>query len=895
MESKGTMFRGLRPKKLFLLLSLLQLNESDCYTNKPSAYDKVIQQVNDFEIALKAMDYLLDDRSKRGISMLHEERKKHGALDSDQPAAIFTLALGVTEFIEATLGFEPEVMSRAHNTLSEAENDSLENGKYNMKHKLATSFIYPPGTEFQVTYAELTLLNALLMLLHENNGMVEGAKALLKLRRAYQTLDSIYKKTKEVEPLFNKNLAKFKKQGIQRNPYTGANISAVDLPGYSSSQEKVPSESPTNDLELLESLEKIYQLRKARIEGLHIQNDTSPYVDLYASSTGLGVSLPSSAKDNSLSLHQVHQRQPSPSAQPGNSIFRNVSNNGEQHDELGDSSLDSDEEFQDASDNLSKQDDLKPSHIDAGVSILSLKISESELYESGSESNFHNNEDSNYLHVSTTDEFIHSGVQLCFGILQVVLSLIPPTIGKVLSIVGFRGDRDTGLKLLWKTAITTRNIHSELALLCLLVFYDGPLQFIDNGYQLPDEVEDESESTIDLSSKTSVTDNELQNMLKFPDRYTPQLLLKARKTFPHNALWLLEEGRMLASKGHLEKATHLMQSFSDDPNNKIEMEQIEALLCFDRAMMYAFRHDYELAARDFIHLTEINSWSKSLYLFFAASCYLAKWRMIQLDLDEGVKDKELELKKWASEAEKYFKESPKYVPGHGSYTANKKGGIGGGNKQMPFDKFLLRKLSHVAERQKKNPDLSYIDCFGTSPIHELVYFWNGFNRMTERELNLSLKILGYSGASGSVLSENQENKNFAKFEETEDEAMIRYFLQSISLRLLGKISEGLSILDSEVLSKYVLQGSQNLPFKYKRMTYSPYLYPTALYEKSVFIWLLRTSKNDFDIRHLIKESKFWVKNAETVSNVGDYELSNRTSMKIKAAADRLAQLELTDL
>lgn len=47
-----------------------------------------------------------------------------------------------------------------------------------------------------MTFAESTLLNALLMLLTENNGMVESAKALFKLRRAYQTLDAVYKKSR---------------------------------------------------------------------------------------------------------------------------------------------------------------------------------------------------------------------------------------------------------------------------------------------------------------------------------------------------------------------------------------------------------------------------------------------------------------------------------------------------------------------------------------------------------------------------------------------------------------------------------------------------------------------------------------------------------------------------
>ena len=62
-----------------------------------------------------------------------------------------------------------------------------------------------------MTFAESTLLNALLMLLTENNGMVESAKALFKLRRAYQTLDAVYK-NQGAGTNFQQNLAKLKKK-----------------------------------------------------------------------------------------------------------------------------------------------------------------------------------------------------------------------------------------------------------------------------------------------------------------------------------------------------------------------------------------------------------------------------------------------------------------------------------------------------------------------------------------------------------------------------------------------------------------------------------------------------------------------------------------------------------
>lgn len=871
------MLRGLRKKALILLISsATQLRSSDSSRDMES-YNKVIKQVHDFEIALQAMDYLLDDRATEGVDLLKDKLKEHQDSKSDQPAAIFPLALGVMEFIEATLGFESEVMAKAHNTLSDAESASLNNSKYNAKHQLNTSHIYPPGTEFQVTYAELTLLNALVMLLQENNGMVENAKALFKLRRAYQILDSTYKKIKDLEPAFNRNIAKLRKQS------DSVNVSTVDLPGYNSSVANSTA-SLAEDVKLMKNLETVFQMRKARIEGTNMGNGVDPAkVNLFEGYRPLDSSL-NLPTESSGTYANLFKRTPSVSSfsKSGTPETRNIyekppltlgdQNGQEEQDD------DDDDDFSDAYED--------PSEYSASVGDISCSNQVSVLSFETQNSKFSKSD--NYLHVSTIDEFIHSGVQLCFGILQVVLSLIPPAIGKVLSIVGFKGDREKGLKMLWRTAITSRNIHGELALLCLLVFYDGPVQFVDDGYQVPSERDNAAEKVISLESKTVISDSELEQILKNPSLYTPQILARTRRSFPNSAIWVLEEGRILAGQGKLEAAIDIMQNFTDNPETKIQMKQAEALLLFDRAMLYSFKHEYDKAAEDFINLVELNSWSKGLYLFMAGCCYLTKWRMIKMGLLE-VEDKEKELKKYEELAQKYMEKGPTYVPGHGINAKNKKGGIGGGSKQMPFDKFLLRKMSHIEARQKKDPNLSFVECVGTSPFHELLYFWNGYNRMSEKELKLSLDLLGYSAAPNTDYSANSNDLNYSKVEENVDESMIRYFLQSICLRLLGKVSEGLSLIENHVISKYVVSDAPQ--FKFTKMTYSPYLYPTALYEKAMFIWILRSrSSKTFNVRETALESKSWLKKAETVADIGDFELSNRTSMRIKASGDRLEQL-----
>lgn len=861
------MLRSLRNKALLLSLSSQQSSP----TSDPKNRQQVLQQVRDFEIALQAMDLLLDDRNREGTELLKVAHEEH-VRSSEDPGAIFPLSMGVIHFIEATLGFEPEIINRANKTLSEAEETSLAHSKFNQKKSISTSHIYPPGTEFQVTYAELTLLNSLIMLLQENNSMVDQVKALMKMRRAYQILDETYRKIKGLEPLFNKNLAKFSKQALNNT------VSSVDLPGFD-----IPSDSSSaslpEDLKLMKNLEQIYQMRKRRLEGL-TTSQPGFLVNFFRDDTSL---LQGAGLTGSLVATSIAARQ-SVSSSNANASFANEKSTPSKSPLQSESPEVEEDDFLESSDSFesaqSADDVVMGKHIAMGIDSVSgaqtpIKDGYPESIISSGTSNSQTLTSDSHMHVSTVDEFIHSGAQLCFGILQVVLTLIPPTIGRVLSIVGFKGNRMVGLKMLWRTSITARSIHGALALICLLVVYDGPIQFIDMGFQLPGYSDESVQNVLDISDLPSISDEQLEIVVKNPALYTPQLLRKARMIFPHNALWLLQEGRMLVALGEIEKALEIMQAFTDDPSNEIRMEQVEALLTFDRAMFYAFVHDYDSAARDFCRMLEISSWSPAVYLFMAGSCYLEKWRMIKSGVIQYASEKEKakQLAEFSKKAGHFLQLAPTYVPGHGR-NASEKGGIGGSNKQMPFDKFVLRKTKQIETRQQKTK-LPYNECVGTSLIHELVYFWNGYNRMPSKDVELLLRLLKFSAGP------------LALFEETMDEAMIRRFYESICLRKLGNVVTGFEVLQKEIILKFATLDVPGCTVKFSKTTYSPYLYPTSMYEAAIFAWM-KCYKTD--AVRAVKESLAWLKKAETVCDIGDYELSNRTSMRIKAASERLDQV-----
>ncbi|GAV51486.1 hypothetical protein ZYGR_0AD06690 [Zygosaccharomyces rouxii] len=690
----------------------------------------ILKQAYDFEVALKAMDLVLDDRVEEGLQLLKNNEPVSG---SDQ--TITVLARGVIEFLEATLGFEGEAMRRAANTLAKAEQLSLKSRQHAQKMNINSSSFYPPGTVYAVTYTESCLLHALVMLFSES--MVEAAKALLKLRKAYSMLQEIFDAIKKAEKLRTKD-GGLGQNGSQTSFASGnSDFTSLDIPYKLSPKEQ-------EDRELLDYAAQVQKMREKRICGAHIGN--SPAVNRLRSELGLNAmkSLAKEEKEEYVVLSQ------------------------------------------------------------------DLEVGQ-----------------------ATIDEFILSGVNLCFGILQVVLSLIPPAIGAVLSIVGFHGSREEGLRLVWRST-KYRNVHGCIGLQALMFYYDGPFQFTDVDFDIP--------------LATSVKPGEKGEMdgptLLHPGKILENSLLQSRAFFPNSALWLLNEARMLATNGRLSDAVDLMDSIDVD---KIQMRQVKSLLIFDRAIILSQMHSYERAAEDLLSLLKISDWSHAFYTYYAGACYLESWRMCQL----GLKN---------SERAEFCKKRARELIFNAPDLLGKKTFK---SKNLPLDRFMLRKVEQFRQMQSQLKLSDPLDAIATSPVHEIAYFYNGYNRMTQKELKISQQLM-------------TEYHNPAVDHKNVDQEMIRTFLFSLVLRRLGEVKQGSELLDKEVLPHFFLL--QNGKVKYVKKHEDPWLYPAALYERALFSWKLKNMKG-------LLECKEWLVRAQNYSV--DYELSTRIEMKIKAALDRV--------
>jgi hypothetical protein len=164
------------------------------------------------------------------------------------------------------------------------------------------------------------------------------------------------------------------------------------------------------------------------------------------------------------------------------------------------------------------------------------------------------------LFTNFIDAFVHSSSNMCYGMLLLLLSLLPPAFSSLIRIAGFKGDRKRGIALLWQ-ASKFGNLNGAFAGLILLGYYNGFIGFCDI---LPET-----------------------GSGAFPKERCEELLRTSRKRFPKSALWMLEETRMLSNAKDLVGAVNMLQTMPQS-----NLQQVRALQCFEGAMNYLFLHRY---------------------------------------------------------------------------------------------------------------------------------------------------------------------------------------------------------------------------------------------------------------------------------------------------------------
>lgn len=192
--------------------------------------------------------------------------------------------------------------------------------------------------------------------------------------------------------------------------------------------------------------------------------------------------------------------------------------------------------------------------------------------------NILNHDPDSELFKNQIDAFIHSGANFCFGILLLLISMVPPAFSKLLSIIGFHGDKKRGLRMLWQ-ASKFHNLIGAIAAFGVLGYYNGFVRYCDI---MPDAIPGE--------------DSDVEG---YPQERLESLLTDMRKRFPNSQLWLLEESRMEGANKKLERALEILCGQSHSP-----LKQVEALRVFEKSLNAMYVHKYELCAQSFLEVSK---------------------------------------------------------------------------------------------------------------------------------------------------------------------------------------------------------------------------------------------------------------------------------------------------
>ncbi|KAH7310644.1 hypothetical protein B0I35DRAFT_463246 [Stachybotrys elegans] len=379
---------------------------------------------------------------------------------------------------------------------------------------------------------------------------------------------------------------------------------------------------------------------------------------------------------------------------------------------------------------------------------------------------------------NAVDVFVHSGANLCFGIILLILTIVPPAFSRLLSIVGFRGDRPRGVRMLWSSAACP-NVNGAAAALVLLAYYNGLLGFVDI---LPAQADYDDDAEI----------------VGPPKEKCQRLLSEMRTRYPESGIWLLEEARAHANERRLSKAIEVGKT-----SKECKMKQVTSLIVFELAMNSMHAQEWETMRDSFARCSETNDWSPAMYSYLVACAAIELYRDAHHAGD-------------AAAAEQHKAQAVEYLT-KVSAVAGKKRMRG---KQLPFERFAQRKVDKW-EARAKALGVDLVDAVGVSPAVEMSFLWNGQKRMAEEELEKALTSVRWERCTvgGELVDKMKEEK---------DEVAVWAICNSVMLSRLGRMGEARSMLEDHVLchDKSVFKGGNK----------DDYVLPAAIYEMGVIAW-----------------------------------------------------------
>ena len=205
-------------------------------------------------------------------------------------------------------------------------------------------------------------------------------------------------------------------------------------------------------------------------------------------------------------------------------------------------------------------------------------------------------------------------------------------------------------------------------------------------------------------------------------------------------------------------------------------------------------------------------------------------------------------------------------------------------RQLPFDTFVTRKIAKW-EARAKAWDVPLVDAIGIDPIEEMIFFWNGYSRMTDQQLEESLTRLEWC--------ESEANKTWSR--EGPEEKAILELLRAAVLRSLNRFGEAKETLAANVLNHEKATFKGHLK--------DNWVLPAAHFEMAANYWMERPtyqklhggsektpagSENTESERKQVRECREYLEHAASWES---YELDARIGLKVTAAIEAVNKWE----
>jgi Protein of unknown function (DUF3808) len=200
--------------------------------------------------------------------------------------------------------------------------------------------------------------------------------------------------------------------------------------------------------------------------------------------------------------------------------------------------------------------------------------------------------------------------------------------------------------------------------------------------------------------------------------------------------------------------------------------------------------------------------------------------------------------------------------------------------RQSFDIYVTRKVAKW-EARAKEWKVDLVDAVGVDPLEEMIFFWNGYNRMTAEQLRESLRRLAWS--------ESEANKSWDR--EGLDEKAILFVLRAAVLRFLREHKEAKEILETQILAH------DKASFKGHLM--DEWTCPAAHFEMAANLWMERptfvAAHGDGPPISGVDDNDRTIAGGHPPLDHGPVELEREMVRECKVLLDKVAKWESYDL